>query len=93
MPDRLWSNLRSHRLLRRDLRPTDIDTNTGITSGPRTAGQTCSRSTAALACQPGLFCSWIDFRCYTLCDPDQFTPGCNCVQESIEGASWFGLCL
>ncbi|MFT5685421.1 MAG: imidazolonepropionase-like amidohydrolase [Myxococcota bacterium] len=73
--------------------PVDIDTNSCIVSGPRTVGQTCSWTTEAFACQQGLFCSWVDSRCYTLCDPAQVTPGCNCVEQTIEGQPWFGLCL
>ena len=73
--------------------PMDTDTNICMASGPRTAGQTCSWSDTSLACQPGLFCSWISYRCFTLCDPAVVTPGCNCVQQEAEGEPWFGLCL
>jgi imidazolonepropionase-like amidohydrolase len=76
--------------------PLDSDTNTCIPGGPRTAGQACSWVDPDLACQPGLFCSWIDFTCYTLCDPD--APDCpgglTChTQYADTGVEWFGLCL
>lgn len=78
--------------------PYDADTNACWTGGPRDAGESCSWTVDALACKPGLFCSWVDYTCYTLCDPDAADPGCpprqRCVQQvSSPGVPWFGLCL
>jgi|GEM_PF-1524512 len=77
--------------------PLDHDTTTCWIAGPRTAGETCSWDDEDRACAPGLFCSWIDGTCYTLCDPDapDVCPGRErCVeQEAAVGVPWFGLCL
>lgn len=74
--------------------PHDVDTNRCIVSGPRQAGQSCSYLDPTLACQQGLFCSWIDARCYEMCDPSTTTPGCDCrMQMASPGVPWFGLCL
>lgn len=75
--------------------PVDIDTNACWPGGPGLAGDSCGWTGAADACAPGLFCSWVDSRCYTHCDtaapvcPD----GLSCVDQVVEGQSWFGLCL
>lgn len=76
--------------------PMDADTNTCVSGGPRQAGEACSWLDPAWACQPGLFCSWIDFTCYTLCDPDAADcPGAlTCERQyAADGVEWFGLCL
>lgn len=77
--------------------PFDGDTNGCWTSGPRTAGQSCSWDDADLACGVGLYCSLLDFRCYTLCDPAaaDTCPGAQrCTeQQSAPGVPWFGVCL
>jgi imidazolonepropionase-like amidohydrolase len=76
--------------------PYDLDTNACWISGPQQVGQTCSWTEAAQACAPGLFCSWLDSRCYELCDP-KAPPSCSsgaCVQQSGPGGEpWFGVCL
>lgn len=76
--------------------PVDLDTNTCWPSGPQTAGEACSWTDPDLYCEQGLYCSWITYKCYTLCDPDAADPcarGTACVRQSIEGQPWFGLCL
>ena len=77
--------------------PFDGDTNGCWTSGPRGAGQTCAWDDAPFACEVGLYCSLLDFHCYTLCDPnavDACADGLDCtVQQSAPGVPWFGLCL
>jgi len=74
--------------------PIDADSNVCVASGPRQVGQTCSYSDPTLACQQGLFCSWITARCYELCEPGSGTAGCNCVQQYTDDSRpWFGLCL
>jgi hypothetical protein len=74
--------------------PYDVDTNRCIQSGPRQVGQGCSYLDPTLACQQGLFCSWIDYRCYEMCDPSTTTPDCTCrMQQASSGVPWFGLCL
>ena len=77
--------------------PFDGDTNGCWTSGPRTAGQSCSWDDADLACGVGLYCSLLDFRCYTLCDPSaaDTCPGSQrCTEQlSAPGVPWFGVGL
>lgn len=74
--------------------PYDVDTNLCVASGPQAAGQRCSVVDPAWACQQGGYCSRVDYRCYTLCDPDETTPGCRCVrQDAADGRAGFGLCL
>ncbi|MEL6343823.1 MAG: amidohydrolase family protein [Myxococcota bacterium] len=73
--------------------PIDLDTNRCVISGTRQVGETCAWNDAFWSCQPGLFCSWVDYQCYALCDPDDPNPGCNCVRQSVEGQPWFGVCL
>lgn len=77
--------------------PYDADTNGCWYGGPRQVGDSCSWDSAELACAPGLFCSWVDARCYALCDPDgpdSCAPGTRCtLQYADRGVPWFGLCL
>lgn len=77
--------------------PYDADTNACWYGGPRTAGQRCGWNDPAEACQPGLYCSTIDARCYTLCDPDGpdtcAAPATCQRQYADAGTPWFGLCL
>jgi hypothetical protein len=77
--------------------PLDVDTTTCWYGGPREAGDACSWDDADAACAPGLFCSFIDATCYTLCDPDATDScprGTRCRrQEAARGEPWFGLCL
>ncbi len=77
--------------------PFDGNTNGCWESGPRSAGQSCSWDDASLACGVGLYCSLLDYRCYTLCDPaaPNTCPGTQrCAQQfSAPGVPWFGVCL
>lgn len=77
--------------------PYDHDTSACWVAGPRRAGEPCSWTDAAAACESGLFCSWVDDRCYELCDPaaaDTCQGARRCVeQEAAPGVGWFGLCL
>ncbi len=73
--------------------PLDLDTNYCLQSGPRTAGQSCSWTDPAYLCGQGLFCSWVDYTCYTLCDPDDDDACRGCTRQVVEGQPWFGLCL
>lgn len=81
--------------------PFDHDTAGCWPSGPRRAGQSCSWADLTRGCEAGAFCSWVDDRCYTLCDPaadGDGTDGCaggeRCVeQEAASGVGWFGICL
>jgi hypothetical protein len=77
--------------------PVDVDTNRCWYGGPRGAGEACSWTDADAACAPGLFCSWIDATCYTLCDPevpDTCDGPQRCVRQlAAPGVPWFGLCL
>jgi hypothetical protein len=71
--------------------PVDVDTNVCWPSGPRREGQTCSWEDPDFYCEQGLFCSWITYLCYELCDPD--APSCpGCTRQYVEGQPWFGLC-
>jgi hypothetical protein len=75
--------------------PVDLDTNRCWPAGPAAEGDACSWTDINLGCAAGLFCSWIDSRCYRLCDP-ALPPeaGCAaCVEQTAEGQGWFGLCL
>lgn len=71
--------------------PVDIDTNQCVDTGPMGQGDSCFVS----ACAAGLYCSPVDARCYTLCDPE--APSCpfasTCEGQIWESAVWFGLCL
>lgn len=73
--------------------PMDLDTNICLGSGPRGEGQSCSWTDPAYACQQGLFCSWITYTCYQLCDPDDPRACPGCTRQYVEGQPWFGLCL
>lgn len=73
--------------------PADLDTNVCWPAGPRGAGASCSWSDASLYCEQGLYCSWVDYTCYQLCDPDGPATCARCVTQTVEGAPWFGLCL
>lgn len=73
--------------------PIDLDTNTCWPSGPQGVGEDCSWTDADLYCAQGLFCSWLSYRCYELCDPTDPDACPSCVQQTIEGEPWFGLCL
>ena len=77
--------------------PFDHDTAACWPAGPRRAGETCSWADTTRACAPGAFCSWVDDRCYTLCDPagPDTCPGAQrCVeQEAAAGVPWFGVCI
>ena len=73
--------------------PVDVDTNVCWPAGPRRAGQSCSWSDADLYCEQGLYCSWVTYKCYTLCDPDVASACASCTLQTIEGVPWFGLCL
>jgi imidazolonepropionase-like amidohydrolase len=71
--------------------PIDLDTAACVPTGPQGQGDSC----LAAACASGLYCSPIDGRCWTLCDPA--TPSCpvpsTCQGQTWEGEPWFGLCL
>jgi imidazolonepropionase-like amidohydrolase len=75
--------------------PADVDTSYCWPSGEQDLFETCSYSDPALRCAPGLFCSWVDGRCYELCDPDG-EDACSvgrCNQQfAAPGTPWFGLC-
>ncbi len=77
--------------------PYDHDTSACWPAGPRRAGETCSGADLTRACEVGAFCSWVDNRCYTLCDPagPDTCPGAQrCVeQQAAEGVPWFGVCI
>ena len=73
--------------------PLDTDTAQCWPSGPRQPGQTCSWDVAATRCEVGSFCSWVDSRCYELCDPDDPDACPGCTLQKIEGQPWFGVCL
>ncbi|MDP2315752.1 MAG: amidohydrolase family protein [Pseudomonadota bacterium] len=77
--------------------PYDHDTSACWTAGPRQAGESCAWTDPARACGVGLFCSWVDDRCYELCDPDAVDTcagGARCVeQDAAPGVGWFGICL
>jgi hypothetical protein len=73
--------------------PVDLDTNTCLRSGPRTEGQSCSWTDPSYLCEQGLFCSWVDYTCYRLCDPDDPSACRGCTRQFVEGQPWFGLCL
>lgn len=78
--------------------PYDHDTNGCWYAGPRAAGEACSWDDPDQACGEGLFCSWIDYTCYELCDPDATTDPCTrperCFRQyAAAGVPWFGLCL
>ena len=73
--------------------PLDTDTAQCWPSGPRQPGQTCSWDVAATRCEVGSFCSWVDSRCYELCDPDDPDACLGCTLQKIEGQPWFGVCL
>jgi imidazolonepropionase-like amidohydrolase len=76
--------------------PYDLDTAACWYGGPRGPGDRCSWDEPDAACEPGLFCSHIDARCYVLCDPDA-PDTCavgSCQRQRAEGGeAWFGLCL
>lgn len=72
--------------------PVDTDTNRCWPSGPRTHGQSCSWTDPSLYCEQGAFCSWVDHRCYALCDPDSPSACPGCTQQSVDGQPWFGIC-
>jgi imidazolonepropionase-like amidohydrolase len=76
--------------------PYDVDTNACWYGGTRQVGQSCTWESEEDACEPGLFCSWITYRCYELCDPDR-ADTCSagrCTRQVAEdGSPWFGLCL
>lgn len=75
--------------------PVDLDTNRCWPVGSAGEGDACSWTDPALGCEAGLLCSWIDSRCYRLCDP-ALPPeaGCAaCEEQQVEGQGWFGLCL
>lgn len=75
--------------------PYDGDTSACWYGGPRRAGEACGWDDPAVACAPGLFCSRIDGRCYTLCDPEgpESCPTGRCrTQRTSAGEPWFGLC-
>jgi len=75
--------------------PLDLDTSACVPSGEQAIFETCSWTDPAQACAQGLFCSWVDYRCYELCEPDgpdTCTLG-RCNQEyASPGNPWFGLC-
>jgi len=75
--------------------PLDLDTSACVASGERQIFETCSWTDPGQACSPGLLCSWVDYRCYELCEPgapDTCTLG-SCNQEyASPGNPWFGLC-
>jgi len=73
--------------------PVDLDTNVCLRAGPRTEGQSCSWTDPDYLCEQGLFCSWVDYTCYRLCDPDDSHACRGCTRQFIEGQPWFGLCL
>lgn len=73
--------------------PVDLDTNVCLRAGPRTEGQSCSWTDPDYLCEQGLFCSWVDYTCYRLCDPDDASACRGCTRQYIEGQPWFGLCL
>ena len=73
--------------------PIDIDTNRCWPGGPREAGQSCSWTDPDLYCEPGLFCSWVTYRCYELCDPDDPRACPTCTVQEVEGHPWFAICL
>ncbi len=74
--------------------PADVDTNSCVASGPRTAFQTCNYADPDLMCEQGSYCSTLTWRCYELCEPA--VGGCSagtCHQETAsDGTDWFGLC-
>jgi hypothetical protein len=73
--------------------PLDIDTNRCWPAGPRVQGESCSWSDASAYCAQGLFCSWVTWRCYPLCDPDDPGTCASCIRQYVEGEPWFGLCI
>lgn len=73
--------------------PLDTDTAQCWPSGPREPGQTCAWDVADYRCEVGSFCSWVDYRCYELCDPDDPSACSGCTRQYIEGEPWFGICL
>jgi imidazolonepropionase-like amidohydrolase len=80
--------------------PGDLDTFYCFPSGPKVDGEACSYDDPDQMCGPGLFCSFLVARCYTLCDPSLgptqpvCTGGTRCLTQYAEpGAPWFGLCL
>ncbi|MDP2308947.1 MAG: amidohydrolase family protein [Pseudomonadota bacterium] len=77
--------------------PFDHDTSACMRAGPRDVGERCSWTDPSAACEAGLFCSWVDARCYELCDPaagDTCTTPSECIQQrAAPEVGWFGLCL
>jgi len=75
--------------------PMDLDTAGCGVAGPREAGEACIAGDPVAGCVPGAYCSPIDDRCYTFCDPasPRCGPGASCVEQAVGGSVWFALCL
>lgn len=77
--------------------PADLNTAYCYPSGPQVVGDRCSYADTSQMCRSGLYCSWIDYTCYALCDPDAVVMGCpagtTCRWQYAADEPWFGLCL
>lgn len=77
--------------------PYDLDTFACEPAGARQVGQTCVAAGEG-SCAAGLYCSPIDARCYTFCDPAEGATqavcgAARCEPQRVGTATWFGLCL
>ncbi|MCK5800286.1 MAG: amidohydrolase family protein [Deltaproteobacteria bacterium] len=78
--------------------PLDDDTGGCRVAGDARVGETCNYTELGNTCAPGLYCSPLSGRCFTLCSPTAVPDPCpepSTCQWQLDGAGhdWFGLCL